>query len=452
MKASGLILIYVLILIKSLGQNWVPATPFPDASLGFSSGIGGGVTTGITCTVVFNNELYVGGNFTSIGGIVAHCIAKWNDNNWSAVGQANFLQNVYVSDMIVYQNKLYFTADKLYVWDGNSIQDFTTYDTQSQSYIPVKGSDLELHDNQLYVVNNSNNFTGLYVYDGLSFSTIFTDNFMGTLLCAESYNNTLYVGTDKGLFRFSGSFWTNCNGVITSDPLIYDIEVFNNELIVIGSFNTIGGLSVKNLAKYDGANWLNFTLPNGYYINPNVALGWFFTNHLNVIENELYVAHRCNTMQIPTNNPSPVIKYSNGQWTSIATNYSNGRVHCVTNYNGNLYCGGDFDYFSISPSFDDLPYSVGNFVRLQDVSVSIYPSFEHDYFSISPNPTSDFLNILLSNSQNVGNYTLTDQWGKIVMNEAFESNETVLNLSDLTQGVYFLSVEGINEVKRIIKH
>jgi len=58
------------------------------------SALGSGVGTGFdewpTCLGVFDDgngpALYVGGNFTSAGGVVARDIARWDGSNWSAVG------------------------------------------------------------------------------------------------------------------------------------------------------------------------------------------------------------------------------------------------------------------------------------------------------------------------------------------------------------------------------
>lgn len=114
--------------------------------------------------------------------------------------------------------------------------------------------------------------------------------------------------------------------------------------------------------------------------------------------------------------------------------------------NCNLYISAD----------GNLNWNIRNVELWSDTSscaqANVYDMLNPSSIRIFPNPTSDVLNVLLPNSPNLGNYRIADQWGKIVMNDAFESNETFLNLSDLAQGVYFLSVEGINEVKRIIKY
>jgi hypothetical protein len=448
-----LIVLNVIFSLKIFSQTWVPATPFSFATLGFNSGIGGGVPTGITCSLVYNNELFVGGNFTSIGGIVAHSIARWNDNNWSNVGAANFLQNVFVSDMIVYNNKLYFTADKLYQWDGVSLQEFLYFDPLTQTNQPIIGSDLDVHNNDLYIVTNSSNFSGLYRFNSSTFTRIDRVNSMGSILCAESYNNSLYVGAENGLYKYDNSSWVNCNGIVTTNPLVYDLETFNNELMVLGSFNSIGGIALKNIAKYNGVNWSPISLPNGYYPNANFALGWYFTNHLNVIDDELYLAHTSVTMDIPVINPSPVMKYSGGQWNTISNNYTQGgRVNCVTNYNGNLYCGGDFDLFNDSPSFNNTPYQLGNFVKLDGLTVSQEELLSKNRLIIAPNPTSDKIFITLPQSINGAVFEIMDHFGKIVLKGILNTQENEIELETLSNGIYLIKIDGYEKIERIVKN
>ena len=48
--------------------------------------LGTGLNFQSNCLAVYNNELYVGGVFSTAGGVNAKSIAKWNGTTWSAVG------------------------------------------------------------------------------------------------------------------------------------------------------------------------------------------------------------------------------------------------------------------------------------------------------------------------------------------------------------------------------
>lgn len=335
---------------SSSSSLWVAATSFPSASGNHPTG--SGVTlTKITSMITYNSDLIVAGDFTSIGGIVAHSIAKWNGANWSNIGAGNFL-NSKVKDMIVYNNKLYFTADKLYVWDGTVLSAFN-YTYPNIGVNGIFGSDLHILNGELYILGDSY----IYKYDGSNVSIIIDP--LGSNNCLGDLNNKLYCGTNDGLYRFENNVWTNVNGITTSSPKILNIATYNNELYALGEFNSLGGLTVNNFAKYNGSTWANVSSPLMAYIYTNSLSGYNLgLNHLKVINNELYLAHTFGTNSKIT---SPVIKFNGSQWTSVGSNYSayGGTVH---SFNNNLYCGGAMGVFSYTNG--NLPSVLGNFVKL----------------------------------------------------------------------------------------
>lgn len=92
------------------------------------SDLGSGLTENglntIDHMVILNDELYVCGRFTEVGGIPAHNLAKWDGNQWCAI-QHNFTNN-YIRHMGVFQNELYVFASteeyssRLWKWTGQS--------------------------------------------------------------------------------------------------------------------------------------------------------------------------------------------------------------------------------------------------------------------------------------------------------------------------------------------
>jgi hypothetical protein len=367
-KLSALLVLTTLFLVSCTPNNpqpntnpnpsspssnlWAEATPFPCATGKFND-VSGITLTSISSMVTYNNELIVAGNYTAIGGIVAHSIAKWNGTNWSNVGVGNFL-NSKVKDMVVYNNKLYFTADKLYVWDGTVLSAFN-YTYPNTSVNGVFGSDLHVFNGNLYVLGDSPSTSYIYKYDGNNVSIINSPQIFGNINCLGDLNNKIYCGTDEGLYRYENNVWTNVNGITTSSPKILNIATYNNELYALGEFNSLGGLTVNNFAKYNGTTWANVSSPLMAYIYTNSLSGYNLgLNHLKVINNELYLAHTFGPSNPTT---SPVIKFNGSQWTTVASNYAvnGGTVHY---YNNNLYCGGAMWVWSNPVS------TMGNFVKL----------------------------------------------------------------------------------------
>lgn len=439
MKMKNLLVSFICLTSFFLNsQIWGPATPFPGAS-GYINDCTNNNQTFINAMCVFNNELFVGGNFSAIGGIVANGIAKWNGNSWSSVGAGNFL-NSCVSDIIVYNSNLYFTADKLYKWDGTSIQEFT-YLNSAQNTVPVYGQDLHVFNGELYISTGSST---LIKYNGSSFTQLVLNSSavtVGSLRCIDDYNNTLYIGTTKGLFKNQNGNWIDCNGITTVTPEVYDIETYNNELYVLGYFSSIGGLSVNNFAKYNGSTWSNIILPENNYPSAYLLSGWNLgTNHLKTMNNELYFAHTFATNQQQTFIASPLIKFNGSQWSQISQNSSLGGG-CSIIYNNELYCGGKFYVFSGGVTIDYL-------AKLQG-SASIDEK-QNLQIQISPNPTKDFVSIKVEKNMNQS-FQIFDQMGREVFKGKLIGQETEVNLSSLAKGIYTLKIEGNYQPAQIVK-
>jgi Secretion system C-terminal sorting domain len=80
--------------------------------------------------------------------------------------------------------------------------------------------------------------------------------------------------------------------------------------------------------------------------------------------------------------------------------------------------------------------------------------FSNEAFSISPNPASDFVTILSDNNA-ISNIEMTDVNGRIVKTiKVGNLNETNVNISDLSSGVYMMKIttENGNATRKIIKN
>jgi trimeric autotransporter adhesin len=84
------ILAGIMIHISSQAQSWSPLANGTDGT--------------ISATCVFNDELYVGGTFTTAGNIQASNIAKWNGKQWLALGSGF---DASVNAICVYNGELY---------------------------------------------------------------------------------------------------------------------------------------------------------------------------------------------------------------------------------------------------------------------------------------------------------------------------------------------------------
>jgi len=84
-----------------------------------------------------------------------------------------------------------------------------------------------------------------------------------------------------------------------------------------------------------------------------------------------------------------------------------------------------------------------NFVGLEDHA----PSYEAIIF---PNPTSEVLNIRTSTFENV-TYTLYDAQGKLILQDKLSAEQTLIQVSQLAQGSYSLTLSNKTQNLKIFK-
>ncbi len=432
-------------------QMWGLATPFSPPSGSFDPN-SNGLSTEVNSFCVYNNELYIGGNFTGVGGIVTHCIARWNGSVWNSLGNGDFLQNTRVRDLEIYDNKLFFSSDKLYKWDGNSIQEVFFFNTIIQQNVSISCGDLHVFNGELYIASNS----GIFKYNSIT-NELIEWGFDGAN-CIDDFNNSLYIGTSQGVFRYQSGNWINCNGITTSTPVIYDMESYNGELHVLGSFTSIGGLIIKNIAKFNGVNWSNYPSSMPYNIPPGFQNSYpvadfgantYGTQHLKVLNNELYLAHSI----APLQQLSPLIKFNGNQWIPIANNFCMGGT-CSAMYNGELFVGGaSADGFGFFSSMDNNPSGLvftSGIAKLNPNVGSLELLSNQLEVSIYPNPTAH--SITIKGEKNLNQtFHIYDQMGREVFKGKLTGTETEVNLSALYKGMYTLKIEGNYQPAQIVK-
>ena len=355
-------------------STWIPGSDFGKPLKEYSSTNSNLVCAKVTKMVVYNNELYVGGDFKVIGGQIIPFLAKWNGVSWSSIGSINSP----VEDMIVFQNKLYIQiqeynnfqysdCNKIYSWNGSVLlqeqmnYNFNTYPLFSKRALNygVKKEQWAIHDNKLFVYVKTpdsfgvNNFA-LFWFDGNSWNTDWDFNFHHGIL--TSFQGNLYATVNAyepitgnesfGLFRFNGDFdnaqqsqgWENITGTSLTQPKIHTIANYNNKLIVGGDFETIGGILSQYIAAYNGNSWSTFG-------------NWpYEPNELKVLNNKLYASfYNGNYNGLDFDR---IALYNAGSWNSILYNLSDfdllsdGIHNTIEYYNGYLYLGGDNTVFS----------------------------------------------------------------------------------------------------------
>lgn len=174
-----------------------------------------------------NNNLYVGGNFDTAGGISATRIARWNGTNWSALGSgtSGFVQAIEsIGDYLYVGGNFSIAGDK-------TVNRIARFNKNNESW--------ENLGNGLSGNVNSITSNGTYIYVGGSFSTASDDGNVDKIV-----NNLARWSVDNGWEALGPNTDVGIN--IRVNSLTFTKN--NTELLVGGNFSTAGNINTKNIA------------------------------------------------------------------------------------------------------------------------------------------------------------------------------------------------------------
>lgn len=273
-------------LVKWNGSNWV--------SLG--AGIQGGSSSSERVMALSNIDgtLFVGGNFTTAGGLGAKNIAKNTSGTWSAfpgTGIDSPARAIAVSGSDVYVGGSFTTAGPLTVnriakWNGTAWS--------------ALGSGVIGDVNAIAVAGNK-------VYVGGNFATI------GGVSASR-------------IAAWDGQNWSALGSGVNGP--VHSIVVRGEDIFVGGDFQTAGGTATNRIAKWNGTSWTVYpTAPI-----PNTVTG------LGFIGNDLYVSSDTTTVD----NPNYLLKYDGANWTGLAVGMGGHGVRSMAISGTDLYVAGGF--------------------------------------------------------------------------------------------------------------
>jgi hypothetical protein len=427
MKNANFIFAAVLVMICFLppatqAQNWGPATPYPDPN------------SAAYCMAEMNNELYVAGEFTMIGGIVADYIAKWNGTSWSALGVGPSHPITCMTNLTnsIYAGSGYTGFTGIQIWNGSA-----WVSSLANKYV----YDLCVYNGQILASTDS----GVYLGSGQSW-TLFGPGGHGAQICV--YNNEVYLGNcniGNGIAKWNGNAWIDVAGVVAGMPDILTMEVYNNRLVVGGMINSLGGITVYNIAVYDGISWSNVGFQNGF---PPTPADPGIVTSLEVIGGRLYMLSVGGWVDFSFNayGINSVSSWDGSQWRNEGTNLLNSGTVTpgdLIQFNGSLFVCGGVVHALDTNGFMTIHYLSkfnGSLSSAQDLITLGCLAF--------PNPVHDILTVTWS-QPTIETLTLTDATGRAVRTYNVTGTQAQLSLEGLVNGVYFLSVG--NETKSLQK-
>jgi PKD repeat protein len=304
------------------------------------SSIGGGLNGGVHDLIVYNNELYAGGGFTTAGGVSANRVAKWDGTNWHNLGTG--VERVVVS-FEIFNGELYAAADLyIYKWDG---MNWSIIDSLSGggwtwfNYIKVYNGELYIAKDSIVVKWDGTNMTTVGITSYTDYNDVTTG---GEVYWLEVYNNELYaggsfdsingIGVDM-VAKYDGTNWYPAGTEVdTTDNyrVVYVMQVYNNELYIGGFFSGVGGIPNANtIAKWNGTNWSSVGSTVDVFDSTSWGLGG-----MGVWNNELYVSG---------NFTGYIAKWNGNIWMPVEPGI-NEWANDFEIYNNELYAGGAFTH------------------------------------------------------------------------------------------------------------
>ena len=338
------------------------------SSLGI--GTANGVNNGVGAVALSGaGDVYVGGNFTRAGGMVASNVAKWNGTSWSALGAApGYGLSGYVNALAVsVSGELYVggyflgnnTGGHVMKWNGTVWNvlgtGLVTYSNSAAYALAASGN------GELYVGGTFTQTAGIAAsrvtkWNGTTWSSLGTGIGNGANSYVEavavSGRGDVYVGgsfTQVGgiianqVAKWNGTTWSALgagtglgNGV---NGTIYTLAVSgSSEVYVGGDFTQAGGIAAYRVAKWDGTTWSGLGTPT------NNGVGGTVYALAVSSRGEVYVGG--NFTQTASIAANGLAKWDGTNWSSLGTGAANGVTGAVTVIkvagSGEVYVGGAF--------------------------------------------------------------------------------------------------------------
>jgi len=158
-----------------------------------------------------------------------------------------------------------------------------------------------------------------------------------TLLVVPGGSESSVIGT---IYAWDGNRWLDLGGSL--DGAAAALCIHNGDLIVVGSFQHIGGIAARGIARFDGTRWHAYgEQPSLHYLNGA---------SVQIFDGDLVVA---GNFQIPGNSELVrVARYHDGAWLAMdKTNFSLVTARFVVAHKNDIYMfsyGGFNDYTHIS--------------------------------------------------------------------------------------------------------
>jgi hypothetical protein len=251
--------------------------------------VGGGTSGASSADRVYaiagrGSDVFVGGAFTNVGGIIVSNIAKWNGFSWENMGLGfdSTVRALAATNGAVYAGGSFTLAfdppstvavNYIAKWDGFGWNGLGTGVGGTVNAIAVSGDDVYVGGSFTTAGGNTANRNAKR--NGSSWSSIGTgsaNGASGTVLAIALNGGDVYIGgtfasaggtSVGGIAKWNGANWSGLGS--GGNPAEVRALAFadDGKLYCCGRFTNISGIVANGIARYDGAKWES--LGSGFY-------------------------------------------------------------------------------------------------------------------------------------------------------------------------------------------
>jgi len=399
----------------------------------------------------YDSVLYAGGWFDTAGTVNVSDMAQLSGVNWSTTGTGT---NGYINAMAVYKGNLYvggefdsiggIAAKSIAMWNGSNWSAVGKGEYSAQYGIYA----MAVYNGELYIGGSIDSVDGKLIYgiakyNGSTWSAlgsgIYAADEEDGVFALAVYNGQLYVGGGfdsaggislKEIARWNDTVWSSVGKSMNDGGSISALAVYNGNLYAGGMFDTAGGIPANRIAIWNGSVWS--PLESGI----TGEATWASVNALTSFNNELYVGGYFDTVNGKPMNC--IAKWNGTSWSALGTGISNGgSIAAMAVYNNALYVGGGFDsaggvYAKNIAMWNEVT-PVDNIKGLAQLK-------------IYPNPVVHTLFLKNDISGRKTSYAIYNELGQSIQAGKIISDINKIDVSDFLSGIYLISVSDGNKL------
>jgi hypothetical protein len=406
-----------------------------------------------------NDELYIGGMFSSIDNFQNNCIATWNGTEWNFISDgvnSNFYK---VNAIIKYLDTLYIGGEFTGIGNNDTIRNIAKWNGNNWEYITEFNLgyilDFKIYNNELYAFGGFDTFgnissNGLIKYNGYEWNSVFNlpkidtiYNASNQIYCISYFENELYVGGNfhsnnpeneiNDIIKYNGTEWVSVgDGLKGASAWVNNMIIYKGDLIVAGYFSKFDGNAGDNIMKWDGEKWSELFPSDSIDFSSGQVMD------LKIKNDELYISGSFGINGFG----EKILKWDGHNLCAFGGDFNN-NVYSMGFYRDTLYvgCGTMIDSLQVNRI---AKWIGGNDFDTCSVLQSV-PQINNELNNliIYPNPTNGEFNIKLNSEipleTEITIFSINGS--KLFEKQFYQTNEIKINNLHLEKGVYFVKIK-----------